>query len=178
MLRVIIEILGEEMMASSKVAELFNIAITFNDHYESLPKNLKVCSCLVQFLTQTSLGSGNHNNNDVSSPQSAVAICTMHTSKGLEWEVVFIPDCEENIIPHRSNANSEEERRLLYVASTRAMSRLFISFVSHFLYGTKNYHLLLFAIYYLYRLHPCCKSRKGAETGLLYCFTPTVVKKG
>ncbi|HHT98003.1 MAG TPA: ATP-dependent helicase [Clostridiales bacterium] len=59
----------------------------------------------------------------------AVSIITMHGSKGLEFEVVFIADANEDIIPHKKamlDADIEEERRLFYVAITRAKEYLHI----------------------------------------------------
>ena len=55
---------------------------------------------------------------------------TMHGSKGLEFDVVFIPDVNEGIVPYQKAVDSghvEEERRLLYVAMTRARDHLHIS---------------------------------------------------
>ena len=55
---------------------------------------------------------------------------TMHASKGLEFDTVFIPQLNAGFIPHAkalSIQEIEEERRLLYVAATRAKSRLIIS---------------------------------------------------
>jgi len=60
----------------------------------------------------------------------AVYLLTLHSSKGLEWENVFIIGAEEHIIPHRMSVregNIEEERRLMYVGVSRSMKRLFIS---------------------------------------------------
>ncbi len=62
----------------------------------------------------------------------AVDIITMHASKGLEWKVVLIPDCNEEIVPHKKAvkpAEIEEERRLFYVAMTRARENLFIFYI-------------------------------------------------
>ncbi len=59
-----------------------------------------------------------------------VTISTMHSSKGLEFEVVFIVDANEGIIPHKKAVlptELEEERRLFYVAMTRAKEYLYIS---------------------------------------------------
>jgi DNA helicase-2/ATP-dependent DNA helicase PcrA len=56
-------------------------------------------------------------------------IATMHSAKGLEFHTVFIPDANEGIIPHKKAAlpeDIEEERRLLYVAMTRAKKALYI----------------------------------------------------
>lgn len=57
-----------------------------------------------------------------------VTISTIHASKGLEWPVVFVPAVYEGIIPHSRAEDSDEERRLLYVAMTRAQALLYLSF--------------------------------------------------
>ena len=58
---------------------------------------------------------------------NAVKLMTIHKSKGLEYPVVFIVGVNENILPHHRNENLNEERRLMYVAITRAEQELFIS---------------------------------------------------
>ena len=63
---------------------------------------------------------------------AGVSIMTMHRAKGLEYDIVFIPDANAEIVPHKravKEADKEEERRLFYVAMTRARKRLYISFV-------------------------------------------------
>ncbi len=63
---------------------------------------------------------------------TGVAIMTMHASKGLEFSVVFLPECNEGVIPHsraHSERELEEERRLMYVAVTRAKDHLYLSWV-------------------------------------------------
>ena len=60
----------------------------------------------------------------------AVTLTTMHSSKGLEFGTVFIPSIVETVIPHgspKADFEMEEERRLFYVAVTRAKDRLFLS---------------------------------------------------
>jgi len=62
---------------------------------------------------------------------------TMHASKGLEFPVVFIPDLNEGIVPSRKSigiSDIEEERRMFYVAMTRAKEQLYMSYVT----GDKN----------------------------------------
>lgn len=62
-----------------------------------------------------------------------VNIVTMHASKGLEWPVVILPDLNEGVVPHKKSCeedNIEEERRLLYVAMTRAKEKLFMFYVN------------------------------------------------
>ncbi len=59
----------------------------------------------------------------------SVQIVTMHSAKGLEFEAVFLPDVNEGVTPHKKAvlaADLEEERRLFYVAMTRAMNRLYL----------------------------------------------------
>jgi superfamily I DNA/RNA helicase len=56
-----------------------------------------------------------------------VALLSMHAAKGLEFPVVFIAGCEEGLVPSAAAADREEERRLFYVAMTRARQRLFLS---------------------------------------------------
>ena len=60
---------------------------------------------------------------------SGVTLTTMHSSKGLEYEVVFVMDINEGVTPHKKavkEADLEEERRLFYVAVTRAKTYLFL----------------------------------------------------
>ena len=57
-----------------------------------------------------------------------VILATMHKSKGLEWDIVFIIDCNDGVMPHKNSStgqNLEEERRLFYVAMTRAKNELY-----------------------------------------------------
>ena len=64
--------------------------------------------------------------------QKGVVLTTMHSAKGLEFETVFVISCIEGIIPHERSKNSleiEEERRLFYVALTRAKTLLYISII-------------------------------------------------
>ncbi|MCH7472451.1 ATP-dependent helicase [bacterium] len=64
--------------------------------------------------------------------EGAVTLSTIHQAKGLEWQVVFIIHCQDEVIPHRMSRSNpgaeEEERRLLYVAVTRTKDLLFMSF--------------------------------------------------
>ncbi|MDD4342994.1 MAG: DNA helicase PcrA [Eubacteriales bacterium] len=85
---------------------------------------------LSQFLSETALVS---DTDTYQEDDDAVVMMTIHSSKGLEFPVVFITGLEENIFPHSRSLNSgddtevEEERRLCYVAITRAEDQLFIT---------------------------------------------------
>lgn len=59
--------------------------------------------------------------------ENKVQIMTIHKSKGLEFPVVFVPSVSEGILPHAKANNKNEEKRLLYVAITRAETELFVS---------------------------------------------------
>lgn len=71
---------------------------------------------------------------DPSEEDEAVTLMTVHASKGTEHQVVFVIGMEEDVFPHYKSVNEggiediEEERRLCYVAMTRAMDRLFLSY--------------------------------------------------
>jgi DNA helicase-2/ATP-dependent DNA helicase PcrA len=67
---------------------------------------------------------------------NAVKLMTVHASKGLEFKHVFITGLEDGLFPHQRNGeiknaeDKEEERRLFYVALTRAREKLFLSFAN------------------------------------------------
>ncbi|QBY53911.1 UvrD-helicase domain-containing protein [Cupriavidus oxalaticus] len=107
---------------------------------EALPV---VMTPLVAFLTHASLEAGD---NQAQAGQDAVQMMTVHAAKGLEFDVVFITGLEEGLFPHENSMMDpdglEEERRLMYVAITRARERLFLSFAqSRVLHGQTKYHV-------------------------------------
>ena len=82
------------------------------------------------FMTTERLKDNYNINDDV----DAVMCMTMHGSKGLEFDKVIIPDVNEGIIPHNmstSDEQIEEERRMMYVAMTRAKTRLHLFYTEH-----------------------------------------------
>ena len=84
---------------------------------------------LAGFLSHAALEAGD---NQAQNGEDAVQLMTVHAAKGLEFDVVFITGVEEGLFPHANNANDPkglaEERRLMYVAITRARKNLHISF--------------------------------------------------
>ena len=71
---------------------------------------------------------------------------TVHSAKGLEFHAVFVSGLEEGLFPHSNSRNEaggiEEERRLMYVALTRARRRLYLSCAqSRMLHGQTNYNI-------------------------------------
>lgn len=86
-------------------------------------------STLIEYLEEASLIKEDKEEKEDS--ESGVNLSTMHASKGLEFYAVFVVGCEENLLPHWKSKESEseiqEERRLMYVAMTRAAHCLFLS---------------------------------------------------
>lgn len=90
------------------------------------------CKTIQEFLEV--VAESDFNEQDTMAVEQGVNIQTMHSSKGLEWDYVFIPDFDEGMIPHkrsRSLEMIEEERRLLYVAITRARKGLYLYTFQH-----------------------------------------------
>jgi len=95
-----------------------------------------------EFLKYCSLGTGSDTyNNNIEN----VTLMTLHGSKGLEFEYVFIAGCENGLLPYSvfesQQSDTEEEKRLLYVGMTRAKKDLYLSYAKkRFLFG-KEYDL-------------------------------------
>ncbi len=115
--------------------ELINAAISFVHEAED--------DSLTAFLAHASLEAGEH---QAGSGQDALQLMTVHSSKGLEFHTVFLSGLEEGLFPHENSRNEaggvEEERRLMYVALTRARRRLYLSFAqSRMLHGQTRYNI-------------------------------------
>jgi DNA helicase II / ATP-dependent DNA helicase PcrA len=61
----------------------------------------------------------------------AVTLTTLHSAKGLEWDMVFLMGAEDEMLPHSKSQNIEEERRLFYVGMTRARHQLVVTYAKH-----------------------------------------------
>ena len=81
---------------------------------------------LIRFLSNVALATDMQAAEEGQSTDQAT-ISTMHAAKGLEWPVVFIPSVYDGSMPHSRADDHDEERRLLYVAMTRAQGLLYLS---------------------------------------------------
>ncbi|KAI0107647.1 P-loop containing nucleoside triphosphate hydrolase protein [Hypoxylon sp. NC0597] len=82
---------------------------------------------LARFLANVSLASDKQTDDKDKEAKPQVTVSTIHAAKGLEWPVVFIPAVYKGSIPHMRSDDENEERRLLYVAMTRAQALLYLS---------------------------------------------------
>ena len=99
---------------------------------------------LAAFLSHASLEAGER---EAAAGQDALQLMTVHSAKGLEFSGVFISGLEEGLFPHENSmledGGVEEERRLMYVAITRARKRLYLSYAgSRMLHGQPRYGIV------------------------------------
>ena len=100
-------------------------------------------SALNSFLAHAALEAGEH---QAGAGEDAMQLMTVHSAKGLEFQAVFISGLEERLFPHENSVSEdnglEEERRLMYVALTRARQRLYLSYAqSRMLHGQTRYNV-------------------------------------
>jgi len=98
---------------------------------------------LTAFLAHTALEAGE---TQAAEGRPALQLMTVHAAKGLEFHTVFVTGLEEGLFPHENSLNEfdgvEEERRLMYVAVTRAKRRLYITHAqSRMLHGQVRYNI-------------------------------------
>jgi DNA helicase-2/ATP-dependent DNA helicase PcrA len=122
--------------------ELVNAAATFDDEAREVESGEAV-DPLTAFLTHAALEAGEH---QAGEGADALQMMTVHSAKGLEFDVVFLSGLEEGLFPHDQSANErdglEEERRLAYVAITRARNRLYLSHAqTRMLHGQTRYNI-------------------------------------
>ena len=115
--------------------ELVNAAALFSEESEE--------GTLDAFLAHAALEAGEH---QAGAGHDALQLMTVHAAKGLEFHAVFITGLEESLFPHEQSAQEanglEEERRLMYVAITRARRRLYLTHAqSRMLHGQIRYGL-------------------------------------
>ena len=114
------------------IAELKNDCISF--------EKINPGALLTDYLNSVTLSSDTDDINET----NAVTVATIHAVKGLEYPCVFVIGLDEKILPilrsYENDSEMEEERRLMYVAITRARERLFLTRAnSRFLYGHREF---------------------------------------
>ncbi|MES2436453.1 MAG: UvrD-helicase domain-containing protein [Patescibacteria group bacterium] len=147
-MKFIIRVSGiEDMLKASKLEEdverLENIKelVTLATKYDEV----SIEEGIDQLLADAALAS---DQDTLIKDQSAIKLMTVHASKGLEFDYVFIAGLEENLFPHRrmgqddSKIDTEEERRLYYVALTRARKKLYLSYAGmRTIFGSKQMNI-------------------------------------
>jgi DNA helicase-2/ATP-dependent DNA helicase PcrA len=127
------------------LSELINAAATFAAERNVQPAGeaagMDEPDELTAFLAHAALEAGEH---QASAGADALQLMTVHSAKGLEFHTVFVSGLEEGLFPHENSLTEadgiEEERRLMYVALTRARRRLYLSFAqSRLLHGQTRY---------------------------------------
>jgi DNA helicase-2/ATP-dependent DNA helicase PcrA len=140
---------GQERLAN--LDELINAAASFVAEEGQPNQDGEITgefgSDLAAFLAHASLEAGEH---QAGEGDDALQLMTVHSAKGLEFNVVFISGLEDGLFPHENSMSEtrdgksglEEERRLMYVAVTRARQRLYLSFAqTRMLHGQTRYNL-------------------------------------
>lgn len=128
----------QDMARIENVKELRSVAIEFTDLNQFLEN---VALIQEEYLPAEALGA------KVGLPQkdnNVVTLMTIHSAKGTEFPIVFVIGLEEGLFPHARSLNEkneiEEERRLCYVAMTRAKEKLYLSYTKHRFYFGENAH--------------------------------------
>ncbi|HZN99970.1 MAG TPA: UvrD-helicase domain-containing protein [Burkholderiales bacterium] len=122
--------------------ELVNAAAAFTEE-DRVSESGEAVDPLTAFLTHAALEAGEH---QAGEGQEALQMMTVHSAKGLEFDAVFISGLEEGLFPHEQSVTErdglEEERRLAYVAITRARQRLYLSHAqTRMLHGQTRYNI-------------------------------------
>lgn len=122
----------------SRLLNVDSFLVMAKQFFDSNPKS--TCSEFLQSITLYS------DIDDYDDENNTVTIATVHAVKGLEFRCVFVVGLEERMFPilrgYSTNEELEEERRLMFVAVTRAKEKLFLSYAkSRFIYGRRDYLL-------------------------------------
>jgi DNA helicase-2/ATP-dependent DNA helicase PcrA len=127
------------------LAELVTAAASFVTEREAQPldEGVQEPDELSAFLAHAALEAGEH---QAIAGSEALQLMTVHSAKGLEFHTVFISGMEEGLFPHENSASEdeglEEERRLMYVALTRARRRLYLTYAqSRMLHGQTRFNV-------------------------------------
>jgi len=132
---------GQDRLAN--LDELVNAAANFIAEEGVVGAEGELSADLISFLAHAALEAGEH---QAGEGDDALQLMTTHSAKGLEFNVVFLSGLEEGLFPHENaiqeSGGLEEERRLMYVAVTRARRRLYLSYAqTRMLHGQTRYGL-------------------------------------
>jgi len=132
---------GQDRLAN--LDELVTAAANFVAEEGAVGAEGELSADLVAFLAHAALEAGEH---QAGEGDDALQLMTTHSAKGLEFDIVFLSGLEEGLFPHENSIKEfdglEEERRLMYVAVTRARRRLYLSFAqTRMLHGQTRYGL-------------------------------------
>jgi DNA helicase-2/ATP-dependent DNA helicase PcrA len=132
---------GQERLAN--LDELVNAASGFVAEEGTANTEGELSADLIAFLAHAALEAGEH---QAGEGDDALQLMTVHSAKGLEFNIVFICGLEEGLFPHENSLvedkGLEEERRLMYVAVTRARQRLYLCHAqTRMLHGQTRYNL-------------------------------------
>ena len=112
----------------SKEMEILEELMSLAKDFETIPEwleHIQNYDTIIREIAQ-------QENIQKSTDTDAVSMVTMHASKGLEWKIVILPDVNEGVVPHKKAVTDneiEEERRMFYVAMTRAKESLFLFYI-------------------------------------------------
>ena len=136
---------GQDRIAN--LDELVNAAASFIAEEGRVSEEGEISADLAAFLSHAALEAGEH---QAGEQDDALQLMTVHSAKGLEFNMVFLSGLEEGLFPHENSiietpsgkGGLEEERRLMYVAVTRARQRLYLSFAqTRMLHGQTRYNV-------------------------------------
>ena len=140
---------GEHQDRIDNLEELVSAAVAFKpleSNFEVLPEHAETNPAfpVLAFLSSAALESGEH---QAGQGEDALQLMTIHAAKGLEFDAVFLTGMEEGLFPSEYSLAErhglEEERRLMYVAITRAKKRLYISMAQQrLLHGQTHFGLI------------------------------------
>lgn len=128
---------GEDMERLENLMELVTLALRYDNY------NIEGQTGLEKLLEDASLSS-DQDSLIYENKNTGVRLMTVHASKGLEFKYVFVTGMEQDLFPHikdgtKNKEDAEEERRLFYVAITRAKHKLFLTYaVMRTIFGTKQ----------------------------------------
>lgn len=125
---------SKDLDATERVSNIRELITNVITNYDTLP----------EFLEHAALMTTDENDYEIAKDGSAVNVMTIHAAKGLEFDTVFLPAWEDGIFPNDKSIKEggmEEERRLAYVAITRARRRVIITnTMSRFMFGSRQFY--------------------------------------